>query len=269
MALLANRIVVGGRHRPVWDVVRVVARGAAQLASALDIALRLPQPIVAVRDFEAIRRSFLLATGPIELHAEIAQWLPWDVRDWRSVKPADGVRKILAGRLEVALHTYLEFPLGRQALRVYNGSPNLLPCHAGGSEGDVPLPRPMTSLAIDSFRNRIEKNHLRVGGVFERLGNFGIGIVAEDALVVHGAYRAGKIRLIVPRAHIPIAALFGIPAQGQHLKRAVAGEMKIGERMVSRADDVIDLFLIDIRLLAIEPDLPAPLVVAAVARHHG
>ncbi len=44
--------------------------------------------------------------------------------------------------------------------------------------------------------------------------------------------------------------------------------MKIGERMVSRADDEIDLFLVDIRLLAIETDLPAPLIVTAIAREH-
>jgi hypothetical protein len=45
--------------------------------------------------------------------------------------------------------------------------------------------------------------------------------------------------------------------------------MKIGERMISRADHEIDLFLIDIRLFAIEPGLPAPLIVPAVARDHG
>ena len=86
--------------------MRVVARGAAQLARALDITLRLPQPVRAVRDFKAILHS----SGPVELHAEIAQRLPWDVREWRSVKPADRVRKIQAGRLEVALQTYLESP---------------------------------------------------------------------------------------------------------------------------------------------------------------
>ena len=100
-------------------------------------------------------------------------------------------------------------------------------------------------------------------------GIFGISVVAEHALVVHGANRARKVRLIVPWAHVPIAALFGIPAQGQDLKRAAACEMKIGERMISRADDEIDLFLVDIGLFAVESDLPAPLIVLAVARDHG
>jgi hypothetical protein len=45
--------------------------------------------------------------------------------------------------------------------------------------------------------------------------------------------------------------------------------MKIGTRMISRADDEIDLFLVDIRLLAVEPDLRAPLKVLAVTRDHG
>ena len=39
--------------------------------------------------------------------------------------------------------------------------------------------------------------------------------------------------------------------------------------MISRADYEIDLFLVDICLLAFEPDLPAALVVFAVARNHG
>src|SRR6185436_9236903 len=149
--------------------------------------------------------------------------------------PADRVRKIQAGRLEVALHTYLEFPIGRQALWVKYGGLNLLPHGAAGSKGDVPLPGPVTSLAINAFGNGIDKGHLRVSGMFERLGNPGIGIVAEHALVVHWANRAWVIRLIIPWAHVPIAALLGIPAQGQDLKRAAAGEMKIRLGMISRA----------------------------------
>src|SRR5580704_18663992 len=122
-----------------------------------------------MRDFKAIRLSSVLATGPVELHAEIAQRLPWDVREWRSIKSADGVRKILAGGLEVAFETYFELPLRRQALRIDNSRAHLLSCFTGGCEGDVPLPWPMTSLAIDAFRQWIEKVHFRVGGVFERV----------------------------------------------------------------------------------------------------
>src|SRR5580700_3920699 len=222
-----------------------------------------------MRDFKAIRRSSVLATGPVELQAEIAQRLPWDVREWRSIKSANGVRKILAGGLEMAFETYFKLSLGRQALRIDNSRAHLLSCFSGGSEGDVPLPWPMTSLAIDAFGKRIEKVHFRASGVFKRVRNFGIGVVTEHALVVHGADRAGKVRLIVPRAHIPIAAFFGIPAHRQNLKCAVRGAMQISERMVSRADDEIDLFLVDIRLFAIEPDLPTPLMITAVARDHG
>jgi hypothetical protein len=225
MALFANRVVVAGCRRSARDIVRVVARGAAQLAGTLDITLRLPQPVRALRDFKAILHS----SGPVERHAEIPQRLAWNVREWRSVKPADGVRKIQARRLEVALHTYLDLPIGRQTLRVENSRPNLLRRRARGSEGDVPLPRPVTSLAIDAFGNGIEKGHLCAAGMFERPGNPGISVVAEHALVVHGANRARKVRLIVPWAHVPIAALFGIPAQRQDLQGSAACEMKISE----------------------------------------
>ena len=141
-----------------------------------------------MRDFETIFHSSAL----VELHAKIAQRLPWDVRKWRSVKPADRMGKILAGGFEVALQTDLKFTLGRQALRVNNGGTDLLACCAGGSQGDVPLPRSMASLAIDAFGKRIQKCHLRVGCVFERFGNFGIGVMTEDALVVHWADLPGK-----------------------------------------------------------------------------
>src|SRR5438067_8618974 len=107
MALFANSVVAGDRCRAARDVVRVVAGGAAQLARALDIALRLPQPVGALRDFKPILHS----PRPIECHTEIAQRLSWHVREWRPVKAADGVRKIQAGRFEVALHTYLDLPI--------------------------------------------------------------------------------------------------------------------------------------------------------------
>src|SRR2546423_5961534 len=45
--------------------------------------------------------------------------------------------------------------------------------------------------------------------------------------------------------------------------------MKICERMVSRANDEVDLFLVDIRLLAVEADLPTSLIVLAFAGDHG
>src|SRR5437763_4905523 len=118
MALFANRVVVRGGRRSAGDIVRVVACGAAQFlitapTRALYEALRLPQPVRALCDFKTILHS----ARPVELHAEIAQRLPWYVREWRSVKPADGVRKVEAGRLEVALHTHLKLPIGREEIR--------------------------------------------------------------------------------------------------------------------------------------------------------
>ena len=77
----------------------------------------------------------------------------------------------------------------------------------------------MASLAIDFLGKGVEKGHFRATGVFERLGNLGISTVAEYALIVHGPHRARKVRLIVPRAHIPIAAFFRIPTQWQDLER--------------------------------------------------
>src|SRR5579862_6982582 len=197
VALFANRIVVRGRHWPMRDVMRIVAGGAAQLARALNKALRLAQAVGAARDLKAVRRCFGLSSALVEFHMEIAQRLAGNVREWRSVEPADGVRKILASGLEVALHTYLELPVGREALRVDDGGPNLIPCHSGGSEGDVALAGPMTALAVDAFGNRIDGGHFRAGGMFKRGRNPGVSVVAEYALVVHGADGSGKIRLIV------------------------------------------------------------------------
>ena len=39
--------------------------------------------------------------------------------------------------------------------------------------------------------------------------------------------------------------------------------------MISRADDEISLFFVDVGLFPVESDLPAPLVELAIARDHG
>ena len=124
----------------------------------------------------------------------------------------------------------------------------------------VPLSRSVASLAIDALRKRLGKDHFPVLDVFERLGNFRIGVVTEHALVVHRAYRARIVRLIVPGTHVPVASLFRIPAQGQLLQRVPAGEVKIRLGMVSRAHHEIGLFFVDVGLLPVESDLPPPLV---------
>jgi hypothetical protein len=52
------------------------------------------------------------------------------------------------------------------------------------------------------------------------------------------------------------------------LQRIPAGQVKIGARMIARSHDEIHRLLIDIGFPAVEPRLPAPLVIFAVPLDH-
>src|SRR5215471_9399804 len=76
----------------------------------------------------------------------------------------------------------------------------------------MPLARPVASLAVNPFRERLNECHLRTGRVLHNW-NFRIRVVAEHALIVHGTYRTRIIRLIVSQTHLPVTSFLRIPAQ--------------------------------------------------------
>src|SRR5215471_14336634 len=247
VAVLTDAVIVRSRFRAARDIVRVVTSRAAQFALALQEALRFAQPVSGVSNLEPVAG---LSSRAIELR--------------------DRMRQAQAGSLQVALHAHLHLPLCRKPLRIHDRRSNLLRRRSPfRRQFDVPLPRPMTSLTIDAFRERLEESHLRARRMFQRFGDLRISVVTEDAFVMHRADGAGIIGLIVARTHLPIASLFRIPAQRKNLKRAARREMKISPRMIARAYNKIDRFFVDIRLFSIETNLPAPLIIFAPARDRG
>src|SRR5437588_628354 len=69
--------------------------------------------------------------------------------------------------------------------------------------------------------------------------------------------------------HVPAAAAFGIPAEGELDQGAAGGAMEIGAGVVAGAHHVVDLELFDVGLAAIDADLPAALKDFAAAAQHG
>src|SRR6202012_2102313 len=80
--------------------------------------------------------------------------------------------------------------------------------------------------------------------------------------------RAWVLLAIEARRHRPVPALFRIPAERQFLKSPAFREVQIAPAMIAGADHIIDSLLVDVRLLAIETLLPAPLIILAVTLDH-
>lgn len=76
------------------------------------------------------------------------------------------------------------------------------------------------------------------------------------------------VRAIIARIHGPIASLFGVPAQRQFDQFVGAGAMQVGSRVISRADDKIDLRFQNIHPFPVKSDLILPLEIFFVSLDH-
>src|SRR5580693_6202478 len=95
-----------------------------------------------------------------------------------------------------------------------------------------------------------------------------VAVMAEDAIVGDGALAIDMVRRIVTGGHPPIAALFRIPGDRQLQQTSVGRTMQISARMNARAEEVVDLRLLDIGALAFVTDLVAELKVIGAAPDH-
>ena len=82
VAIAADAVVIRSRRS-----MRIVARGASQLAGTLQKALRLAHPVRRVRDLESVT----LAARAIERQAEARHRLSRYVRERAAIQPLDGV----------------------------------------------------------------------------------------------------------------------------------------------------------------------------------
>src|ERR1051326_6661167 len=159
-------------------LVRIVARGAQQLAAAALKACRLPQAVGGADDFK-----FVIAAGSfrvIEIEFEIAEWFSRPVRERRTAKADHGIGQAQTGGFQMALHAYFELPFRRQPRRVDNLRPIFRGCgipQLGGP--DMFAARTVTPLAVDTSR-QAGGEHC---GFRAPAGNRSrIGVMAKEAL---------------------------------------------------------------------------------------
>src|SRR5215831_5261152 len=127
-----------------------MARGAGQLAGALEEASRLTQPVGRAHDFEIVLVP--AARRAIEIDLKAAERLAGPIGERSSTIALDRMRQLLAGGLEVALHAHLQLAFGAQPRRIDDrsayGSDRRARCPR---RANVVAPRPVAPLAIDPF----------------------------------------------------------------------------------------------------------------------
>ena len=181
---------------------------------------------------------------------------------------AQRIRKPAAGGFEMALQAQFEPPLGGEPRRIDNGGAH------GGGRGSVGGALHMcasgavTALAIDALGNGAAQEQLARTGWdsgFDR----GIGVVAEEALLIDLAAKVEVVAAVVAWIHRPESAVFGVPGDGGFGKLAAGSLQQVGARVGTRSQHEADLLLDDIGLAAAGPELVAALVIAAAALDHG
>jgi len=231
----------------------------------LQEALRFAEGIGGVGDFEARVFAGLAVKGQLEVFERLAG----NVGERRAALSGHGMRQFQAGSFEVALHADFHFALRREAFWVDDGGADFVGgCARFGNGIDVVLAGSVAALATDAVGEGQQVD--RFGAwFFVSFGDFGVGVVAEEALVVDGAFGAGIIGAVEAGEHVPGAAVFGVPAEGELLEAAARIEVEISAAVVAGAEDVVGGFLFDVGFAAVVIELPAALVGFAIALDHG
>src|SRR5580658_8345804 len=115
----------------------------------------------------------------------------------------------------MALHAQVHAQRGCQPSRIQNARADVARLGGGVlSGGNMPRPRPVATLAIDTLRQIAGKHRVAARRVMASR-NLLIRVVTENALVGDEAPRLW-MGGIESRAHAPISALFRIPAERQY-----------------------------------------------------
>ena len=131
----------------------------------------------------------------------------------------------------------------------------------------------MTALAVDAFREVAGEDRVAAGGLVAG-GNLRNRRYGRTCTYRRRSGGCADDRNRSPATwpsdppDAPCRRPFRIPAERQFDQRSARRAMQIGSRMIARAHDVIDLQLLDVGFFAVEADLPAPLIVLAVAESH-
>src|ERR1700733_9337232 len=218
-----------------------------------------------MRDLEPVT----LSGGTVEEEFVVAHRLTGPLGIDAAIVAANLVWHQAAAGFEMALHADFQLPLPAETCRVDDHLPYLFPWSIRRkSRTYVFATRPMTPLAINSLRNRVgEKRKTRVAA----LGITALqrqAIVAQQALAGDGATKVLLVRSIITRAHRPITGVLYVPGDRQFDQPAIGAAVQIAAGVVAGANDVVDLFLGNVCLLAVEALLRPALIKPAVVLHH-
>src|SRR5262245_14473900 len=111
-----------------------------------------------------------------------------------SIAP-ERIREPAAGGFQMALQADLEASFGREPRRIDNRRSHSRGRSASARLGDMLPSGPVTSLAIDTLGNSPAQKQFTVGGGAGGPA-LGIGVVAEETLLVDRALKAGMIAAI-------------------------------------------------------------------------
>src|SRR5215469_5236134 len=128
MTLAADLLVMFRCCCSPGNVVRVVARRAAQAARAHLKTGRAPQPVTLAGDLE-----FLIGRNAIEVEHKIGKWLTGLVRKRSSLITDNRIRQAVASGFEVALEADFHLAVGTEARGINNGPADFFACGSAAS----------------------------------------------------------------------------------------------------------------------------------------
>ena len=266
VATLANfDIPPGGRFARVLDV-GIVAGGARQRLIALQETGGFHEPVGGSGDFELVIPPG--ARGVVEVQNIVLEGLAGAVGKHGAAVAAQRIRKPAAGGFQMTLQAYLEPPFGGEPRRVDDGG-----AHGGGRSSvggalHMGASGAVAALAIDPFGNgAAQEQFARTGWVSGF--DCGVGVVAEEALLIDLAAKVEVVTAVVAWIHGPESAVFGVPGDGGFGKLSAGSLQQVGARVGTGTQHKPDLLLDDIGLAARGAELMATLVVAAATLEHG
>jgi hypothetical protein len=121
----------------------------------------------------------------------------------------------------------------------------------------------VTALAIDPFRNSAAQSKFGRLAIPAR-----VSIVTEEAFPIQLPPKIHVIGPVVSRIHRPPSTLLAIPRNRQLDELTVLSLMQICTRVITRAEDEVDLHFEYVSLTAVAACLVTPLVEMAAALVH-
>ena len=145
----------------------------------------------------------------IEMNEVVAQRLTRRVPEQGLLVPFNPKRQRTARRLEVALHARFELLVTIELRRIHDCQ-NARFLVASLFRRDMRLPRTMATLAVDALGKCVAEPRA-AAVIFDRTLRW-VAVVTRHAPRIDDPPEVHMVGAVVPRAHRPIAAAFGVPA---------------------------------------------------------